>query len=149
MNLSDDKKKFYERTMHTTDDETRAAQRASLREISRKLIPLHRALIEELRLEYSAAVEPVEQPTRLLRLINEDPFFAWLKPMTTLIVDIDEMATRDFETADVEAIVKRVEHMFGGSADGEFSDRYKAILQRSVDVAAGHAALRSALSRLR
>ena len=148
MNLSDDKKKFFERTMHTPDDETRAAQRAGLREISRKLIPLHRALIEELRVEYSETVEPVNQPTRLLRLINEDPFFAWLKPVTTLIVDIDEMARRDFETADVEAIVKRVDSLFG-SGDGEFSDRYKAVLQRSVDVAAGHAGLRAALSRLR
>jgi hypothetical protein len=148
MNLSDDKKKFYERTMHTPDDETRAAQRASLREISKKLIPLHRALIDDLRAEYSATVEPVEQPTRLLRLINEDPFFAWLKPMTTLIVDIDELARRDFETADLEAIVKRIDSLFG-SAEGEFSDHYKAVLQRSVDVAAGHASLRAALSRFR
>lgn len=148
MNLSDDKKKFFERTMHSPDDEARAAQRTALREISKKLIPLHRALIEELRVEYSAAVEPVDQPTRLLRLISEDPFFAWIKPMTTLIVDIDEMARRDFETADIQAIAKRVDSLFG-SGDSEFSERYKAILQRSVDVAAGHAGLRAALSRLR
>lgn len=149
MNLSDGKKKFFERTMHTPDDESRAAMRTNLREISRLLIPLHRALIEELRVEYSDTVEPVSQPTRLFQLLNDDPFFAWLKPMTTLIVDIDEMARRDFTSEDVAGIVKRVDALFASGDGSEFSDRYMPILQRSVDVAGSHAALRAALKRLR
>ena len=135
--------------MHTPDDEARAARRAALRETSRILIPLHRALIDAAKEEYALTNGPVEQPTHLLRLLNEDPFFAWLKPITSIIVDIDEMSRRDFETADATAIADRVEALFGSTPDPEFAKRYVPALQRSVDVAIGHAALRKVMPNLR
>jgi hypothetical protein len=148
MNYDDRKAKFFARTMHTPDDETRAALRASLREISRLLIPLHRALIDVVKEDYAFAFGAALQPTQLLRLLNEDPFFEWLKPMTTLIVDIDELTRRDFETAEAAAIADRVERLVGSSPDPAFAARYVPILQRSVDVAVAHAALRKILPRL-
>lgn len=149
MNYNDGKAKFFARTMHTPDDETRAAMRSALREISRNLIPLHRALIDAAKEDYAFVFGPVQQPTHLLRLLNEDAFFAWLKPITALIVDIDEMARRDFERADAEAVAGRVEALFGNAPERDFSEHYVPILQRSVDVAANHAALRKALARLK
>ena len=77
---------FFTRTMHTPDDPARAARRATLREISRLLLPLHRALIEGARADFAFAYEAVDRPSQLLSLLNEHPFFAWLKPMTSLIV---------------------------------------------------------------
>ncbi len=135
--------------MHTPDDEARAALRAAFREVSRLLIPLHRALIDAAKEDYAFAFGPVPQPTQLLRLLNEDPFFGWLKPITSLIVDIDEMVRRDFEASDAESITGRIESMFGSSPDPEFASKYVPLLQRSVEVAAGHAALRKVLARLR
>ena len=135
--------------MHTPDDEARAAQRAALRETSKILIPLHRALIDAAKEEYVFANGPVDQPIQLLRLLNEDPFFEWLKPVTALIVDIDEMSRRDFETADAVAIADRIEGLFGSGQSPEFAKQYVPALQRSVDVAIGHAALRKVLPRLR
>ena len=149
MNYNDQKAKFFARTMHTPDDEARAGQRSALREVSRLLLPLHRALIEAAKDDYAFAFGPVEQPTHLLRLLNDDPFFAWLKPITALIVDIDEMSRRDFEPADTVKIANRLDSMFGSSADPEFANQYVPILQRSVDVAVSHAALRNAVARLR
>ena len=149
MDLNDKKAKFYARTMHTPDDETRAALREALRETSRALIPLHRALIEATKSDYSFAYEPVTHPTQLFRLVSEDPFFAWLRPITSLIVEIDEMARRDFETAEVAAVAARVEKLFGSSPDSEFATRYVPILQRDVDAASGHAAVRKAITKLR
>ena len=86
MNYNDQKAKFFARTMHTPDDAARATLRAALREVSRLLMPLHRALIEVAKDDYAFAFGPVEQPTHLFRLLNDDPFFAWLKPITSLIV---------------------------------------------------------------
>ncbi len=150
MNYNDQKAKFFARTMHTPDDEARAAQRAALREVSRLLMPLHRALIEAAKDDYAFGFgAAVDQPTHLLRLLNEDPFFAWLKPITALIVDIDEMSRRDFEAGDVAVIAGRVEALFGSSPDPQFAAQYVPILQRSVDVAFAHAALRKAVARLR
>jgi hypothetical protein len=153
----DTKAKFYARTMHTPDDPPRAELRGSLRDISKILIPLHRALIENAKADYSFEVAPVEGPNHLMKLITDDPYFAWLKPITSLIVDIDEMARVDFTTEDAHALLQRVEALFATSRDdapddatvpNEFAAKYLPILQRDVDVTISHAALRNALSRI-
>lgn len=144
-----DRDAYFRRTMHTPDDPQRAELRAALREVSKLLIPLHRSLIDAARDDYAFGYAPVESPTHLLRLLNEDPFFAWLKPITTLIVDIDEMARADFDRAAVDGIAARLDRFFGTAVDPQFSERYVPILQRDVDVAVGHAAVRQALHRLR
>lgn len=143
-----DKKSFYARTMHTPDSPERAALRGALREVSKRLLPLHRALIDVAKEDYAFAVAPVK-PAQLLQLLTDDPFFAWLRPVTSLIVDIDEMARTDFEAADVAAIADRLDHLFGAKAEGAFSAQYIPMLQRSVDIAIGHVELRKAAMRLR
>jgi hypothetical protein len=136
-----DKKDFFARTMHTPDSPERAALRAGLREVSKALLPLHRRLIDLAKEEYEFAVGPVPSPTQLVELVRTDPFFAWLQPMTAIIVAIDEMARTDFEPADTATIAVRVEQFLD-------SERYLTLLQRDVDVAIAHAALRKALAGL-
>lgn len=143
-----DKDSFYARTMHTPDSPERAELRGALREVSKLLLPLHRALISVAREDYAFAVAPVK-PAQLLQLLTDDPFFAWLKPMTSLIVAIDEMARTDFEAADVAAIADRIDRLFGAKADEAFAAQYIPMLQRSVDIAIGHVELRKAAARLR
>ncbi|HVR39243.1 MAG TPA: hypothetical protein VMU84_09120 [Thermoanaerobaculia bacterium] len=134
--------------MHTPDDPERAELRATLRELSKALIPLHRALIHATKDDYTRDVEPVSSPGHLLRLVSDDAFFAWLKPLTSLIVDIDEMASGDFESEAVDVVVKRIDILFGTEPDERFTARYVPILQRDVDVAIGHAAIRQARAKL-
>lgn len=141
------KEDFYARTMHTPDDPERAGQRAALRDLWKHLLPLHRALIDSARDEYAASVAPVAGPTHLLQLLNDDPFFGWLKPMTALIVEIDEMSRTDFDRAGFDALVKRVRSVFAAEADAAFTSRYLPLLQRDVDVAIAHAAIRQVLGR--
>ena len=149
MDGNDPRSRFFARTMHSPDDPPRARLRAALRELSRTLIPLHRRLIEETRSDYTFAYGPVDTPGQLLQLVQGDPFFDWLKPITTLIVDIDEMTRTDFEPSVAAEIITRAERFFGPGAVGEFATRYIPLLQRDVDVAIGHAAVRKILSELR
>jgi hypothetical protein len=143
------KEDVYARMMHTPDAPARAEQRAALREVWQQLLPLHRSLIDSASAEYGATVAPVSGPTHLLQLLQDDPFFTWLKPLTSLIVDIEAMTRTDFERADVDGIVKRMEHLFGASADDvAFTSRYVPILQRDVDVAIAHAAIRQISGKL-
>ena len=135
------KEDVYRRMMHTPDDPARAELRSNLRAAWKQLLPLHRALIDFASAEYSVAVAPVSGPNHLLQLLQDDAYFAWLKPLTTLIVDLDSMARTDFEQPEVEAMVKRIESMFGTNAKSEFADRYVPIMQRDVDVAIAHAAI--------
>ena len=140
-----DRNAFFARTMHTPDSPERAELRAALRELSKGLLPLHRALIEAARDDYAFAYGKTVGPAQLLQLITDDPFFAWLKPMTSLIVEIDEMARVDFDAAGARAVAARVEQLF----EGAFSERYVPLLQRDVDAAIAHAAIRRALAKLR
>ena len=91
--------------------------------------------------DYVFGFGPVGSSTQLIDLVRSDPYFAWLQPVTSLIVDIDEMARTDFEPAAVAGIAARVAELF-------VSERYVALLQRDVEVAMGHAALRKALAEL-
>jgi hypothetical protein len=136
-----DKNSFFARTMHTPDSPERAELRAALREISKALIPLHRHLIDAARSDYAFAYDTAATPSQLVELLQNDPFFAWLKPLTALIVDIDEMARRDFDEASVRAIPRRIEEMFA-------VEQYVTMLQRDVEVAGAHAVVRKALPRL-
>ncbi len=135
-----DKNTFYARTMHTPDSPQRAELRDALRQLSKALIPLHRHLLEAAKSDYAFAYDKVENPTQLVERLQSDPFFAWLKPMTALIVEIDEMVRTDFDEAAARAIPNRVERMFA-------VEQYVTILQREVDVAGAHAAVRKALQR--
>lgn len=142
------KEDVYARMMHTPDDPERAELRSALRAVWKQLLPLHRALIDAAGAEYGATVAAVSGPTHLLQLLQDDPFFAWLKPLTSLIVDIDSMSRTDFERADVDGIVKRMEQLFGTTADADFTARYIPLLQRDVDVAIAHAAIRQISGKL-
>ena len=142
------KEDFYARTMHTPDDPARAALRTALRDLWQQLLPLHRSLIDSARDDYHALIAPVSGPSHLLQLLNDDPFFSWLKPLTSLIVEIDEMSRTDFDQEKVAAVAGRLERLFGANVDPAFAERYVPVLQRDVDVAIGHAAVRQLLSRL-
>jgi hypothetical protein len=142
------KEDLYARMMHTPDDPVRAELRAALREAWKQLLPLHRALIDSAREQYTAAFGPTNGPTHVLQLLQEDPFFVWLKPLTSLIVDLDSMARTDFTREDVDAMVARIEQLFGTSPDADFAEQYVPVLQTNFDVAVGHGAIRQLLARL-
>jgi len=144
-----DKKDFYARTMHTPDDPARARRRAALRETSKALLPLHQALITAAKSDYVEATSIQATPTQMVQLLMQDPFFAWLKPVTALIVDIDEMARVDFEPSDVAAIADRIDRLFSSGAESAFAEKYVPLLQRDVNVAIAHAALRQEVRKLR
>lgn len=142
------KEDVYARMMHTPDDPERAELRAALRETWKQLLPLHRALIDSSSAEYSATVAPVSGPNHLLKLLQEEPFFEWLRPLTSIIVDLDTLSRTDFERRDAGAIAARIERLFGAAANPDFSARYVPVLQRDVNVAIAHAAIRQLLPRL-
>jgi hypothetical protein len=142
------KEDVYARMMHTPDDPERAELRAAMRATWKQLLPLHRALIDSASAEYSVSVGPVSGPNHLMKLLQEDAFFVWLKPLTSIIVDLDTLSRTDFERADVEAMGARLEQLFGPDAEPGFAAKYVPVLQRDVDVAIAHAAMRQLIMRL-
>ena len=142
------KEDVYARMMHTPDDPLRASQRGALRDAWKQLLPIHRALIDAASAEYEFAGSPISGPNHKLQLLQSDPFFSWLQPLTTIIVDLDTMSRTDFGQEDLQKMVARLEALFGNAADSEFAARYLPHLQHDVDVAIAHAALRQAMLRM-
>jgi len=142
----DDTRTRVARRMHAPDNPERAALRVRLRELSRALLPLHRALIDAAKADYALFEKPVVSPAQLLALLTDDPFFAWLQPMTSLIVRIDELAAGELDPPEARRVLDAARDLIEGS-QGSFSTQYREMLQRDVDVAVAHAAIKTVLSR--
>ena len=102
------------------------------------LLDLHRALVEEERRQHEKTLGRLSGGEFLQALIT-DPVFAWLRPLTTLIVRLEELD--DAPDADLLAAARSL--LLG---DSEFRQRCTALVQRSADVAFAYAAARRALS---
>ena len=115
---------------------------AALRET---LLTLHKALLDSERTSYEIAYGPVASAGAFLQLVINDPWFAWLRPVTGLIVQIDETlaakkppaSSRDFERLiqDVRALLSPSREVNG------FWKRYQGAVQRDPAVAVLHGEL--------
>ena len=112
-----------------------------LRELSRRLLRLHKSLLDEQRRDWEGTYGPVAAGD-LLRLLLHDERFAWLRPLSSLIAQIDEALETPPGVADaeVEVLVERTRRLFRPPEDdGAFTTRYRETLQRSPEVVIEHA----------
>src|SRR5919106_5017617 len=126
-------------------------ERALLRALSRALQDVHRGLMDVSRDRYELANGPVPSRGELLQLLLHDEAFAWLGPLSGLIVEIDELAARypaptEEDTAAMGALVQAL-ISFSDDPDA-FGSRYVALLAAEPHVAMNHVGLRAALGVL-
>src|ERR1035438_9652173 len=122
-----------------------AGIRQRLTELREAMLPLHKTLLESERVTYEATFGKIQSPYQFLKLVMEDPWFAWLTPMTQLITAMDEMLDAKKEpltVAGVDAVADRIKTMLVATEGGEgFSRHYDEALQRNPDVVLAHAAV--------
>ena len=119
-----------------------SALRQPLLEFRHALLHLHKALIDSERAVYEASVGPVQSPHHFFQLLTNDPWFAWLRPISQLIVVIDETldAREPLTNDNIDAVImESVFLLIPAKAEGEFSARYLAALQRDPAVVLAHA----------
>jgi len=120
----------------------REAIRQPLLELHGALIKLHKALLDSERVVYEKNVGPIQSPNHFFQLLTSDPWFAWLRPISQLIVAIDETldAKEPLANADVDAVMNQsVFLLVPAKTGGEFGERYVAALQRDPRVVLAHA----------
>lgn len=123
--------------------------RKRLDRIAEALRTVHRLLIEATKHEYERTHGPVKGPYALFALAAQDPAFAWLQPMTRLIVDAEDFIDgkeRPAADADVIAIRDRAQAMIHDTKQ-PFGVRYLDLVHTSPDVAAEHGRLQTLLRR--
>ncbi|MBL9176021.1 MAG: hypothetical protein JNL10_20930 [Verrucomicrobiales bacterium] len=119
-----------------------SAARSRLQELRETLLTLHKALLESERIGYEQAIGPIPSPGYFLKLVTTDPWFAWLRPLSQLIVALDEVLDApEPPTGDTVAhLVQQVRNLLVASEEGDgFPRSYFEALQRDPDVVFAHA----------
>jgi hypothetical protein len=119
-----------------------ATLRQPLLEFRDSLLRLHKTLIESERLVYEATFGSIRSPHHFFQLLTNDPWFAWLRPVSQLIVAVDEALDGEeaLTTDSVDALINQAVFLLIPAASaGEFPDRYLAALQRDPKVVLAHA----------
>lgn len=125
----------------------RLSNRQRLENARRGLLHVHRALIETERKRYEREFGRVENSGTLLQLILHDPWFQWLRPISELIVQIDDWLDQDHDPPGspdlAEILLAQVRDRLMPDADGaDFQRRYLRLLQEDPAVAVAHAEVR-------
>lgn len=119
-----------------------ARLRKNLEVLRTHLMGLHKTLMESEKAAYEETFGEVGSPNHFLKLLISDPWFAWLHPVSELVVVIDEMLDDKEEVtgSKAEAIVKQTKNLLVASEEGEgFARSYYDALQREPDVVMAHA----------
>ena len=87
-------------------------------------------------------------PAELLRLLTEDPYFAWLHTMSELIVDLDSLLTQELLPSGTVAAVRMEIDRLTQPGDSPFWSRYGPTLQAEPGVVMAHGRLRRAINAL-
>lgn len=108
------------------------------------LLALHKALVESERVEYERTIGKIQSPNHFLQLLTSDPWFAWLSPLSQLIVSIDEALDSEepVTEAAIQALVQQSTRLLTPSETGSgFSKHYFEAMQRDPDVVLAHGAV--------
>lgn len=106
------------------------------------LLELHKTLVDSERAGYEQTFGTITSPNHLLRLLTDDPWFAWLHPLSLLIVSMDEaLDEKEPLSADGAAnLLGQTRRLLVAAEDQEgFPRNYFDALQRDPDVVFAHA----------
>jgi len=115
---------------------------ARLNQTHAALLHVHKALLDHERERFEAKHGSIGTPADVLQVVIKDPWFAWLRPMTTLITEIDEFVSskEPLPAADGEALLAAAKRMLVPAENGDlFGQNYLRTIQESPDVALAHA----------
>ena len=113
-----------------------AESRERLRGVSRALLRLHKALLDDERAQFERVRGRIESSGEFLQLVLHDEWFSYLRPLSALVVQIDELLdAKEATNEEASALIAQARAMLKPSETGnEFERRYYAAIQRDPDV---------------
>ena len=125
----------------TLENELTEKTRAQLTSVRMSLLRLHKTLLNFEREGYERGHGTIANSYAFLQLVMSDPWFAWLRQLSELIVEMDELlAAKDTpKDATAVALVQQAGIMLTLSESGtEFQKKYFAAMQQSPEVVLAH-----------
>ena len=119
---------------------------SNLTEVRAPLLALHKSLVDAERVQYERTHGRLEN-AEFLKVLMEGPQFAWLKPLTALIVRLDEALE---DNQDGAAAIDELRRLLAPDEHGSvFQQHYAGVLQRSPDAVVEHGRTLRALREAR
>ncbi len=123
-----------------------------LEEVRLALLALHKALVDSERISYEKTMGSIHSHSHFLQLLTQDPWFAWLQPLSRFIVSLDELeeAEAPLTVARLDKVIKEARSLLTPSESGEgFARHYFDALQRDSEVVIAHAETMKLFGRVR
>jgi hypothetical protein len=109
------------------NDETRTL----LKTLSKGMLQLHKKLLDQAKEEYEARNGVISSVNVYFQLVIDDPHFAWLRKMSSLIALLDEAVSprRSASQEEASALLGEVELLMNfKDSDEEFNNRFQSSL---------------------
>ena len=123
-------------------DSMTALAQERLKTLSSGLLRLHKYLMDSERAAYERDVARIQSAGQYLDLVLNDPWFAWLRELSGLIVAIDETLDRKepaADDADAALLIARSRELISPSENGSgFGRRYYEAMQRDAGAVLAH-----------
>lgn len=120
------------------------AERGQLVATRNALLALHKILLETERVRYERVNGRITDMFQLLNLTINDPAFAWLRPLSALIVQIDERMDdkeKVMTSAETKVLRAEIRELLTPAQTGpDFQRNYHWALQESPDAVIAHSA---------
>ena len=136
----------------TSEDELTAATRGQLTKVRTVLLRLHKTLLDFEREGYERGRGKIENSYAFLQLVMSDPWFAWLRQLSELIVEMDELlaAKETPQDATALALMQQANLMLTPSEAGSaFQQKYFVAMQQSPEVVLAHSEFANVLGPAR
>ena len=115
--------------------------RERLRLVRNSLLDLHKSLMDSERISYEKTFGSIPSANHFLRLVINDPWFAWLHQLSQLIVAMDEALDEKspLTSPAAETFLQQTrELLFASEIEKGFSGHYLQALERDPNVVFAH-----------
>lgn len=123
--------------MDNNVEATNAATRAKLDQVSRVLLRLHKALLDDERTIYETEHGVVNSTHAMFQIVLNHPNFKWLGKFSSLIVLMDEAASvrRPAPEATSQGLLAEARALLNFEAeDKTFVEQFQKAIRRSLEV---------------
>lgn len=113
-------------------DETRA----NLKSLSKALLRLHKTLLDAAKVDYEAINGKIASIGQYFQLVVDDPYFAWLRKLSSIIALIDEAVSvrRPATESEAKGLLNEAQILLNfQDNDEEFNDKFQTALQNNPE----------------
>src|SRR5580704_8875590 len=125
--------------------------RPNLTALRNGLLRWNKSLLDIERAAYERDVARISSTGQYLQLVLDDPWFAWLREISQLIVIVDETLAQKEPATDADAarlVAKARELLLPSESGSDFARRYDQAMQRDAGVVVAHGVMMQVFAEL-